>query len=626
VPGKVNTYLSKSDFKVARTCATKLYYKKLGYPSTKDDDPYLEFLADGGYMVEAIAKLCYPDGSEVGFDAGPEASAEHTMTRLNERDVVTLFEATLIFNRCLARVDILKKEGNRFELVEVKSKSVDTSTAPTPFRGARGRITKEFREYLEDVAFQYAVLRRLMPAATVVPYLCLADKSKSTPIESIFSKFELNESDLATARSRRPRVTYNGDLEELRRNNFLATIDVTSEVTELLSEVERSIAAFLASLTDPITKIRVPINVGCRACEYRLGPGMLDGNGQPARSGFGECWGKLANEEPNILDYYYVSTIGGRNSPVVNALLANGRAKFSDVEENDLVKADGEVGRTAARQRLQRKYTLANAEYIDPALVRLLQGLRYPLHFIDFETSRVAVPYHAGMRPYEQVAFQWSCHTIPAPNGELTHTEWINVEDAYPNFEFARSLKNVLGENGTILIWSMFERTALRDIQEQLVKYREDDKELADWLDRIAADTGPLVDMCKLAKEYYFHPKMKGKLSLKYVLPAVWESDGSLHSHPAFKKYYRCSSDGTIIDPYATLPALPFGNPDIEEDEEGSKEVVREGAGAMRAYQEMLYGVSRHNEAVKEQWRRLLLQYCELDTAAMIMVWMHWSK
>ncbi len=76
------------------------------------------------------------------------------------------------------------------------------------------------------------------------------------------------------------------------------------------------------------------------------------------------------------------------------------------------------------------------------------------------------------------------------------------------------------------------------------------------------------------------------------------------------------------MNPYDTLPALPFGNPDEEETEE----VVTEGAGAMRAYQEMLYGVSRHNEVLKEQWRRLLLQYCELDTAAMVMVWAHWTK
>jgi len=63
----------------------------------------------------------------------------------------------------------------------------------------------------------------------------------------------------------------------------------------------------------------------------------------------------------------------------------------------------------------------------------------------------------------------------------------------------------------------------------------------------------------------------------------------------------------------------------MEEDSE-TDEVVREGTGAMRAYQEMLYGLSRNDESRKEQWRRLLLQYCELDTAAMVMVWMHWLE
>lgn len=51
-------FLSKTDFKVACTCATKLYYKKLKYPSMLAENEYLQFLADGGYMVETIAKLC----------------------------------------------------------------------------------------------------------------------------------------------------------------------------------------------------------------------------------------------------------------------------------------------------------------------------------------------------------------------------------------------------------------------------------------------------------------------------------------------------------------------------------------------------------------------------------------
>ena len=59
--------LSKSDFKVARTCGTKLYYRKLKYPTTLDDDPYLEFLADGGYMVEAIADKVARDEKRRAF-------------------------------------------------------------------------------------------------------------------------------------------------------------------------------------------------------------------------------------------------------------------------------------------------------------------------------------------------------------------------------------------------------------------------------------------------------------------------------------------------------------------------------------------------------------------------------
>lgn len=70
-------FLTKSDFTVARTCPTKLYYKKLRYPSLQDDDPYLQFLADGGYMVETMAKLLYPDGREIGrWDKPAEAFAE----------------------------------------------------------------------------------------------------------------------------------------------------------------------------------------------------------------------------------------------------------------------------------------------------------------------------------------------------------------------------------------------------------------------------------------------------------------------------------------------------------------------------------------------------------------------
>jgi len=46
----------------------------------------------------------------------------------------------------------------------------------------------------------------------------------------------------------------------------------------------------------------------------------------------------------------------------------------------------------------------------------------------------------------------------------------------------------------------------------------------------------------------------------------------------------------------------------------------------MIAYQEMLYGLSKNNNQIKESWKNLLLQYCELDTAAMVLVWKHWEN
>jgi hypothetical protein len=86
-----------------------------------------------------------------------------------------------------------------------------------------------------------------------------------------------------------------------------------------------------------------------------------------------------------------------------------------------------------------------------------------------------------------------------------------------------------------------------------------------------------MIDMCELAKIGYFHPKMKGRLSLKYVLPAIWESNEALHLLPEFAKYYRRDDRGQLVNPYDTLAPLPFGNL----DEADTDEVVTEGTGAM---------------------------------------------
>lgn len=68
-------FLSKSDFKVAMTCPTKLYYRKLKYPTTMDGNEFMEMLAEGGYMVGKLATLLYPEGVDLSNEGSPEKSA-----------------------------------------------------------------------------------------------------------------------------------------------------------------------------------------------------------------------------------------------------------------------------------------------------------------------------------------------------------------------------------------------------------------------------------------------------------------------------------------------------------------------------------------------------------------------
>ena len=125
-------------------------------------------------------------------------------------------------------------------------------------------------------------------------------------------------------------------------------------------------------------------------------------------------------------------------------------------------------------------------------------------------------------------------------------------------------------------------------------------------------------DLHKLALANYFHPEMRGRTSMKAVLPAVWRHSAVLRAHPWFARYLQLDGQGQPVDPYKTLPLLPLGDADDDED------AVIDGTGAIRVYQDLIF--ARDSSPEFRANRELLLkQYCELDTAAMVMIWEHWS-
>jgi len=613
--------LSKSNFLLGCDCPVKLKYFKLGYPALNNPNSFLEFFADGGFMVEALARALFDDGVWVVplDDETPEQATARLMALPGDG---VWFEPTFVVEDMLVRVDILQRKGDVLRLIEVKAKSFDSSETETPYRGERGGILGDWREYLLDISFQTNVLELAYPKMRIEPELCLVDTSKTCREEAIFNKVELvTDKDPG---STGPRAVYTGDVAALRGQHFLGFLNVRNEVDELIAEVRSKSNSLKRIAIDPSVALEPPLGNKCRDCEYR--------NIGSLRNGFADCWGALAAGDPHIVDLFksgLLADAAGNSKEGLNWLIKNGISKLVEIPPRiiDQNKATGK------RQIRQLECTKSGAEWLDPNLKAELEACKYPLHFVDFETSRLAVPYHKDMQPYEQIAFQFSCHTILRPGDtELRHAEWINVDDAFPSFKFADALRDAVGDEGTIFVWSNFEQSTLRDIRRQMTSYNHADKKIAAWIDAIVPDRkdgGRVQDLLELCRAHYCHPKMGGSLSIKYVLPAIWGSNEDLWRDPWFSKYFRESLDGAL-DPYSALKGLILdaeqANIAAGQGQELAVEAVRDGIGAMRSYQEMMYGLSRNNAKHRDAVKKMLLQYCELDTAAMVIIWKHWTS
>jgi len=207
--------------------------------------------------------------------------------------------------------------------------------------------------------------------------------------------------------------------------------------------------------------------------------------------------------------------------PLLSALRSAGVNDIRDIPES--------YGGLNPLQRRVRDCVATGRLHIDPELPKRLRALRYPIHFLDFETFNPALPLYVGTRPYQQVPFQWSLHTMSA-DGTLRHSEFLHDGTDDPREAFVATLIDALGTEGPVLVYSGFEAARLRELAAALPQY-------APRLEAIAG--GRLVDLLQLVRAYCYHPAFHGSFSIKAVLPALVPhltydglaiSDGSLAS------------------------------------------------------------------------------------------------
>ena len=637
--------LSKSRFVQGLGCPQKLIYgANKSYLNRSDEDSFLASLAQGGFQVGEFAKAHFPGGVDVKSLDQKEALAQ--TNALLEQKTVTIFEAAVKFENCFIRVDVLEKKGDRLIIHEVKAKSYDPSDEYF-FIGKRGGLSSSMQPYLYDVAFQKHVVHSAFPNTNVTANLMLVNKAAVCSADGLHQRYRI------VKENGRSSAELVGELPEgVLEDRLLVSVPVDQECDVIYALTEhgdrfqgtfKALVQHLSAICEGSEDPKVVLKKDCASCEFK----------GPSPSGWHECLKSVGITDPQpgelIFDLW--------NYRKKDDLIDQGQMRLVKLTEEDIGEfeeiSQGSELETRQRQWLQIQKVKegdTSAWVNEPGWRQEMSEWEYPLHFIDFETTRVALPFFAGQGPYQSVAFQFSHHTLDE-DGRIAHaTQFLLASaDQHPNIEFVRELKKALGgDQGTIFMYSGHENTTLRDIYHELKgdpAQAPDAEELLVFLKSIvqpAKDSvekwspeRPMVDLLELVKKHLYLPATHGSNSLKAVLPAILNESEYLktrYSEPIYGKgqeipslnigprvWIELDEAGAVKNPYDSLPDLCEGLTEEEREQLAGIESIKDGGAALTAYGRLMFEdmPPEHREAIEQG----LKEYCELDTLAMVFLY-----
>jgi hypothetical protein len=600
-------YLTKSRFKLALECPTKLYYSNRdhGYFDRNEHNDFLQSLADGGNQVGELAKFKYHDnpvGAEITVEAKDyERALTETNAKLSKPGRIVIAEAALKHETFFVRVDIfIRDEATKtIEIIEVKSSSVTDKEVNGRFKGAKGGYITGWLPYLYDVTFQTEVAKLCFPGYTIRPKLLLLDANEVCDVEALHQNFRIVPvkdpiSGKTGVQTKTPNTLTKAQLGSLAILREVAVDDIVDDLRIRpmgnFPHVPKDKGANLTSLMQWAGYLQendVPFFAGvsktCKSCQFRAPVG------DPKKSGVNECFGKAISEGmlnggkdandrtiPLSIDIWGG---GGGAASFAQKVIDHRRAFLGDVVAEDIAPANVQesVFMTAFERRM------AQVDSVTPGGASILLNEDklsemdhwiWPLHMIDFETSAPAIPFFKGMHAYETLAFQFSYHIMEkTTDGKLKirhANQWVSTKaEFFPSIEFVRALKNALMPNGelegTVFRYHNHENIVLRKLR-QMIDSRRDEvqnfQDLLDFIDLITKSSDGegakhegakmMVDLHRLIQEGFYSGKAGGSISLKYMLPAV------LNDAPQLAELYRRPG---IYGEGQRIPSLNFKGP-----------------------------------------------------------------
>jgi hypothetical protein len=259
------------------------------------------------------------------------------------------------------------------------------------------------------------------------------------------------------------------------------------------------------------------------------------------------------------LPKYSIYDLCGLNAKTVGLLEDAGIEMIKDIPDDfDL-----------SRRQMEQVSAVKNGRYINREEIKsFIDNLEYPIHFFDYETFSGAIPAFDGIKPYQQVPFQYSLHILEKPGGKLIHKEFLHLENSNPVLTLTKQMSEDFMGSGSVIAWhDSFERGRNEELSKMLPEY-----------------------------EPFLHNLNDRMVDLKIPFSSGWFIDKDFMGSASVKKVSPVIVDG-------------FGYKDLE---------IAEGGTAQRTWMETV--MDGKNQDSLEKIIENLKKYCGFDTEVMVKI------
>lgn len=270
----------------------------------------------------------------------------------------------------------------------------------------------------------------------------------------------------------------------------------------------------------------------------------------------------FAYSNPEVPEYsvYDFNRIGMSKKKLID-WIDKGELSFADIQNPEALNE--------AQRRQYDAHVLSRVIFDRDAIHTVLNDLIFPLQFFDYEGYSSAIPLFDGFGAYEQVPFQYSLHVLHE-DGTIDHKEFLITEPSSDlTSPLIERMKKDIDPKGTVVSWYKSYESQRND------KLAELHPEHAPFLKEL---NDSMFDLMTIFSDgHYVDPAFRGSASIKKVLPAI-------------------------------VPELSYKTMNIHE-----------GSQASERWEKMISPKTSHVE--KDKIAQDLLEYCKLDTWAMVMIY-----